>query len=170
MRTDSVAVWWDPASEGITSKSLLNLRTALVGAYHKPAVVALVETSDMTCGFLVVVKETLIRSINFLSSGIDYSTLRATWTGDGFRLDEGGEGGRGMRAARNLLDLFGHSRHLIMGEPWHWELKSAAPGNLDPYVEIEKDKFASLCAMTKNVIEDLIPEDFRRAADIPPQY
>ena len=52
-----------------------------------------VASSDICCGYLILNK----------------TRHCAVWSGDGFRTDGGGEGGRGQKNARQLLEMFGLS-------------------------------------------------------------
>ena len=80
-------------SFGITYKSLKILRDALATSIGNDIAIAKIPTSDLCCGFLIV----------------DKTRNEATFTGDGFRTDGGGEGGAGYRSAQALLNLFGLS-------------------------------------------------------------
>jgi len=82
---------YDQATFGITGKSLRMLRNAIADNLHDKILVLEIPTGDILCGFLVLNKE----------------KGTATWSGDGFRTDRGGEGGRGYAAAHKLLDVFG---------------------------------------------------------------
>lgn len=84
-------VIFDPDTFGITGKSLKMLRNALVDNLHDEILVVEVPTGSITCGFLILNK----------------TRLTATWSGDGFRTDGGGEGGRGYKAAVRILEFFG---------------------------------------------------------------
>lgn len=76
---------------GITNKSLRMLRNTLCKTYNEQTAIVYVATGGITGGFLIVVP----------------NQSRAYWTGDGFRHDNGGEGGRGYRAACKLIESFG---------------------------------------------------------------
>lgn len=84
-------VIYDQATFGITSKSLQMLRNAIVDNLHDEIIVVEVPTNDICCGFVLLNK----------------TTNTATWSGDGFRNDRGGEGGRGYKVALQLMDIFG---------------------------------------------------------------
>lgn len=86
---------YDSESFGITQKSLKMLRNALVDNLRDKILVLEISTSDILCGFLIV----------------NHTQKSATWTGDGFRTDRGGEGGRGYKAATELLRTFGINKH-----------------------------------------------------------
>lgn len=82
---------FDQSTFGITGKSLKMLRNALVDNMKDEIVVLKIPTDEILCGFLLLNK----------------SQNSATWSGDGFRTDKGGEGGRGYKAALQLLETFG---------------------------------------------------------------
>jgi hypothetical protein len=84
-------VLYDELSFGITVKSLAMLRQALCRGYLDRLLVVQVPTNDLCCGFMV----------------FDCDLELLTWTGDGFRTDESGEGGAGYRSAMTLLSLMG---------------------------------------------------------------
>lgn len=76
---------------GITIKSLTELRNLLADKLHHRIVIFQIKTSELTCGFLV----------------FDWEYQNASFTGDGFRTDGGGEGGAGFKSAGILFNLFG---------------------------------------------------------------
>ncbi|MBN2569825.1 MAG: hypothetical protein JXB42_10395 [Deltaproteobacteria bacterium] len=84
---------FDIKSFGITYRSLKVLRDTLATSIGDEIAIAQVPTDDICCGFLIVNK----------------TTGEATFTGDGFRTDGGGEGGAGYKSAQALLRLFGLS-------------------------------------------------------------
>ena len=84
-------VIFDGGTYGITSRSLKVLRNALAERIHHRLAVVEIPTSDLCCGFLI----------------LDRDTREAVFTGDGFRVDGGGEGGAGYRSARALFRVFG---------------------------------------------------------------
>ena len=75
---------------GITQGSLQMLRDTLARSIDQHIAVFEVYTNDLCCGYLVLNRD----------------TGAATFTGDGFRTDGGGEGGAGYRSAHALMDLF----------------------------------------------------------------
>lgn len=75
-------------SAGITSKSLRELRNALAKTIDSQTMILAVKTGEITCGFLV----------------IDKTENTAYWSGDGFRTDGGGEGGRGFKSAEEMIE------------------------------------------------------------------
>ena len=85
------AIICDESTFGITEKSLKMLRNRLAERFdHRLAVVEL-PTDRICCGFLI----------------LDKDAQEAIFTGDGFRTDNGGEGGAGYKSAKALLQLFG---------------------------------------------------------------
>ena len=82
---------FDRSTFGITSKSLKMLRNAIADNIHDEILVVEIPTTDICSGFLLLNK----------------TASTATWSGDGFRHDKGGEGGRGYLAAHKMLDVFG---------------------------------------------------------------
>ena len=76
---------------GITQRSLKMLRDTITKAASQHIAVFEIPTNDLCCSFLILNRD----------------TQRATFTGDGFRMDGGGEGGAGYRSAQALLDMFG---------------------------------------------------------------
>ena len=66
------------------------LRQELAYRIDRSVCVRAVPTGDITCGFFI----------------IDGITGDIVWTGDGFRTDGGGEGGRGYEAAKQILKTF----------------------------------------------------------------
>lgn len=79
------------SSFGITNKSLKILRNAIIDNIKDKILVVEVPTNDICCSFLIL--------------NLDKKT--ATWSGDGFRFDRGGEGGRGYLTALKLFSIFG---------------------------------------------------------------
>lgn len=84
-------VVFDPNTFGITQRSLKLLRDSLAEKINHRIVVVEVPTNDLCCGYLI----------------FDRELQNATWTGDGFRTDGGGEGGAGYKSARTLFRFFG---------------------------------------------------------------
>jgi hypothetical protein len=82
---------WNDESWGITQKSFMSLRDELARRWGHRIAVLEVPTSENICGFLIV----------------DETDGSCVFTGDGFRTDRGGEGGRGYAAAISLLRIFG---------------------------------------------------------------
>jgi len=82
---------FDQSTFGVTGKSLRLLRNALASNLRDKILVVEVPTADILCGFLV----------------LNQTNGTAIWSGDGFRTDKGGEGGRGYKAAHVLIETFG---------------------------------------------------------------
>jgi len=81
---------YDPAAEGISQLSLTRLRDVLVEKFNIPIVVIKIPTDEGIFGYLVI------------SKALRY----ACWTGDGFREDGRGEGGRATNSSYALLTIF----------------------------------------------------------------
>jgi len=97
------SILFDTSTFGITGKSLKQLKNFLCQNYKNDIAVVQIPTGDITCGFLIIDK---FHAIGF-------------WTGDGFRTDRGGEGGRGYQKAEQLIALFGleiyeHDKELLL--------------------------------------------------------
>lgn len=93
-------VYFDENTFGITQRSLKLLRDTIALNCDRPLMVVEVPTDHLCCGFMIFVKK-------------EYG-IEVIWTGDGFRLDGGGEGGAGYRTAETILYLFGV-------KPFGWE-------------------------------------------------
>ena len=85
------AVIYDESTFGITEKSLKMLRNALAERIDHRITVVEVPTDQICCGFLI----------------LDKDAEEAVFSGDGFRTDNGGEGGAGYKSAKALLQVFG---------------------------------------------------------------
>lgn len=91
---DDYTFIWNEDSWGITQESLKNLRDELCFRIKNKICIIQIETSSYVCGFFI----------------IDKTRKQVVFTGDGFRLDKGGEGGAGYRTAEVLLNhIFGIS-------------------------------------------------------------
>jgi hypothetical protein len=86
-----VNTYWNKA------RSLKVLRDTIAKNAHRRIAVVEVPTNNLYCGYLI----------------LDWEWQRATWTGDGFRLDDAGEGGVGRKTAEVIFNLFG-----IRPLPW----------------------------------------------------
>lgn len=82
---------FDENSFGITQRSLKILRDTLARKVDHEILVVEVPTNALCCGYFI----------------FDAVTNDATFTGDGFRLDRGGEGGAGYGSAEALLQIYG---------------------------------------------------------------
>ncbi len=84
-------ICYDENTFGTTKRSLKMLRDTLAKRIDHRIAVVQVPSNQICCGFLV----------------LDVDAQEAIFTGDGFRTDNGGEGGAGYKSAKALLDLFG---------------------------------------------------------------
>lgn len=94
MLTKTIKGWTlrlDEETLGITQRSVDQLRAILCAAHENEITILQVPTDDITCGYLIA----------------DHTLKAATFSGDGFRTDGGGEGGAGMKTAQRLLELLG---------------------------------------------------------------
>jgi hypothetical protein len=132
-------------SLGITQRSLKVLRDTLSRSIDHRLAVVEVQTSDITCGFLV----------------LDADAQLGVFTGDGFRHDGGGEGGAGYRSALKLIDAFGLKIQL-------WERFNS--GILYcPTLRVEQKK-KMLLLFARNAAEKLSESDFVRPSERMPCY
>jgi hypothetical protein len=136
-------VVFDINSFGITQRSLKILRDALTENINHRIAVVEIPTNDLCCGFFI----------------FDWEWQRATWTGDGFRMDRCGEGGAGYRSAEVLFNLFGI-------KPLVWD-------------EIRMDKFymlpekkieAKLLELARKIAQELRDDEFQTLVDKEPEY
>lgn len=141
-------MFFEEHAMGITQSSLRVLRDALANSYNHEIAVIQVSTAPFLCGFLV----------------LDKDAASATFTGDGFRTDHGGEGGAGYQSALLLFDLFG-----ITFDLWH------IPVILDPVMDTIRD--TGLMAANKQILElfqhiadSFESSDFSKPADNKPRY
>jgi len=91
----------DEDTFGITQGSLRMLRNALARNINQYIVIFEVPTNNLRCGFMILNK----------------NTCMATFTGDGFRVDGGGEGEAGYKSAYTLFGLFGIGVYLYYRDP-----------------------------------------------------
>jgi len=138
---------FDPNSFGITEKSLRMLRNTLAEKINREIYVVEVPTNDLCCGYFI----------------FDLITGSATFTGDGFRTDGGGEGGAGYKSAKALLNLYGIYPVVAEGV------------NFDAFYvrHIVENELGN---RLKEVAEEIIvscrirDEDFRKPANNRPEY
>jgi hypothetical protein len=135
-------VTFDESTFGSTGKSLRMLRNAVADTLHCKTLVLEIPTNDICCGFLVINKD-------------DESAI---WSGDGFRFDKGGEGGRGYLAAHKMLDTFGIKYFSVYSQEAITEFKKA----LNPL-----NDFVGAC---NKVAEDFSEEYYKCAYDLIPYY
>ena len=132
-------------SLGITQRSLKVLRDTLARSIDHRLAVVEAQTSDITCGYLI----------------LDADTGVATFTGDGFRHDGGGEGGAGYTSALKLIDLFGLKIQL-------WERFNSAILYC-PTVRVEQKK-RMLLLFARNTADKLSESDFVCPSERMPCY
>jgi len=128
---------------GITQRSLKMLRNTLALTINHPIVVVCVPVNDLCCGFFV----------------FDRKTKTAYFSGDGFRLDQAGEGGAGYRSASALFDIYGINA--IM-----WE-----PIPLEEIYNLPEDKLEQkLMEVANSIATGLSEKDFRTPFKQKPHY
>lgn len=142
-------VIFDQSTFGTTGKSLKMLRNALVNNLHDEILVIEIPTNDILCGFLVVNK----------------NEKTATWSGDGFRTDKGGEGGRGYKAAEKMLEVFGIRYLNAFTEEAIQQFKDATA-----IYSSETELSAALLKACNKVMEEFEEEEFKCVYDTPPMY
>ena len=136
-------VIFDINSFGITQRSLKILRDALTDNINHRIAVVEVPTNDLCCGFFI----------------FDWEWQRATWTGDGFRLDRCGEGGAGYRSAEALFNLFG-----IESIVWD-EIR------MDEFYMLSKREIeARLLEIARKIAEELQDDEFQSLIKKEPKY
>jgi hypothetical protein len=86
----------DPKTCGETQASLKMLRDAIANRFRNRIAVLQLDTTGLTCGFLV---------LDLDEKWDDGGT--GVWSGDGFRSDRVGEGGAAYRTAEVIFLLFG---------------------------------------------------------------
>ena len=132
-------------SLGITQRSLKVLRDTLSRSIDHRLAVVEVQTSDITCGFLV----------------LDADAQLGVFTGDGFRHDGGGEGGAGYRSALKLIDLFGLKIQL-------WEDFDSSILYSPTLIPEQKRKM--LLVLARKAVAKLSESDFVRPSERMPCY
>lgn len=128
---------------GITQRSLQMLRDTLARSIDQHIAVLEVSTNDLCCGYLI----------------LNWDTGTATFTGDGFRTDGGGEGGAGYRSAHALMALF-RMRPFPIGSV---DIEEIYHG----HAESVKDK---LLALAQDLARTLHQQDFVMISDNKPGY
>ena len=135
-------VIFDENSFGITQRSLKILRDTLARGIDQHIAVIEVPTNDICCGYLILNKD----------AGI------ATFTGDGFRADGGGEGGAGYRSAQAILNLF-NIRAL-----------STRPVNIEEIYRGHTESVReTLLTLVREIEKSLEDDDFVRPSDGAPR-
>lgn len=139
------SVIFTPESFGITQESLQVLRDSLAERIYHRIVVFEIPTNNLSCGYLI----------------LDADDGVAVFTGDGFRIDQEGEGGAGYRTARAIFDVYG-----IMAMTWN------NTENFDEiYEENGKEKICKkLLALSQNIADQIEPSLFRRIKENKPYY
>ncbi|MEJ2717416.1 MAG: hypothetical protein P8182_09800 [Deltaproteobacteria bacterium] len=134
---------FDESTFGNTERSLKMLRDVLVHRIDRHIAVIEVPSDHLCCGFLV----------------LDKDAKEAVFVGDGFRTDNGGEGGAGYKSAKALLNLFGISSRCWGDAPNVWDAAShdEMPGILVRLVdEIQRslkiDHYTKPCDRTPGYI------------------
>ena len=136
-------VIFDENTFGITQRSLKMLRDTLSGSIDQHITVVKVPTNDLCCGYMILNRDTQI----------------ATFTGDGFRLDRGGEGGAGYISAEALLKMYG--LRTIQWEPINFD--EIYQGNTESVRQ-------KLLKLAQELAETLFPEDFIKPSETRPEY
>lgn len=135
---------FDENSFGITQRSLKILRDTLARKIDHLIIVVEVPTNALCCGYFIIDQKG-----------------EATWTGDGFRLDRGGEGGAGYKSAEALLSIYGIS-------VFPWEIV-----NFDDNIYSMGDNNAierKLQALAQVIVNEFEPGLFRKPSDAPGYY
>jgi len=144
-------VFFEEHAMGTTQRSLRVLRDELAHRYTHKICVIEVPTDELCCGFLI----------------LDEDDSSATFTGNGFRTDNGGEGGAGYRSAEALFSLF-HVRLI------HWE-----PVDLSPITDHINDLYfrhqsPGLALPTLDILQPIAdqidPSEFQELFKLEPEY
>lgn len=137
-------VVYDPRTFGKTQKSLKMLRNALAEKINHRIVVVKVPTNDVCCGYFI----------------FDWELQDATWTGDGFRTDGGGEGGAGYRSAKVLFSLFGI-----------WLIHHSEQVNFDKIYSLQEGQTQQqLKALAAKIAGEIREEEFFKPWERQPEY
>ena len=137
----------DENSLGVTQRSLKVLRDTLSRCIDQHIALVEVPTNDLCCGYLILNRDTGV----------------ATFTGDGFRTDGGGEGGAGYRSAQALIRLFGLRPYLN----WYDEPVDLS-GAYSTGIEIAKKRLLKVAQELEEVLE--AGRRFVRPLDKMPDY
>ena len=134
---------FDESTFGITQRSLKMLRDTLSRGIDQHIAVFECPTNDLCCGYLILNRD----------------TQTATFTGDGFRLDRGGEGGAGYISAEALLGMYGL-------KALYWK-----PINIDEIYQGDTESVRQkLLKLAQELAETFYPEDFTRSSEKKPEY
>lgn len=140
---DITHIVYDLSSFGITQKSLKILRNTLAEKINHRIAVVEVPTNDICCGYFI----------------FDWEWQGATWTGDGFRFDGGGEGGAGYKSAKVLFSLF-----RVREIPWEQV-------NFDEIYHLPESEISQqLKVLAKKIAESLSDEEFFKPSERKPEY
>lgn len=141
-------VLFDAETFGITGKSLKMLRNAIADNLHDEILVLEIPTEYILCGFLL----------------LNRTKGTAVWSGDGFRTDKGGEGGRGYSAATRMMDIFGIRYLSLFSESSRNHFKNA----LAIQDEIEQAK--TLLSASNKVADEFGEEEYNCVYEVTPWY
>ena len=135
---------FNPNTFGITQKSLKMLRNVLAEKVNRKIAIVEILTNDICCGYFIFDRELQI----------------ATWTGDGFRFDGGGEGGAGYRSATVLFGLFGAS-----------VIHHSEQINCNEIYSLQKGQTQrQLKALAAKIAGEIIEEEFFKPRERQPEY
>lgn len=139
----------DPNAMGVTQRSLKNLRDTIAQKLDHQIAVIEVPTTDECCGFMI----------------FDWDTKSATFTGEGFRLDECGEGGAGYKTAKALFRIFG-----IQYGTWDRV-------DFGPYIDINLGldeeaarAFEWMSNLARHIADSIPRTDYKKPIDSNPDY
>lgn len=120
MAIESYEIKWNENCWGTTNQGCTILKNEICNKSNHEIYIIKIETGVITCGFLI----------------IDRTTNQMVFTGDGFRTDGGGEGGRGYKKALEFLNFVGIQMIPTLVNTWDSD-------NLKPYEvsTIEKRAF-----------------------------
>jgi hypothetical protein len=136
-------VVYDPSTFGITQRSLKMLRDTISEKVKHRIVVVQIPTDDICCGYFI----------------FDWEWQNATWTGDGFRTDEGGEGGAGFKSAEIFFKFFKI-----------WPIACERMDLNRIYILKEPDQKVEFLKLAQEIANALNDEDFKRPVDNIPEY
>lgn len=129
---------------GITQASLKMLRDTIAEKINNKIGIVKVPTNDLCCGYLI----------------FDLEKQNATWTGDGFRLDGGGEGGAGYKSAEIFFRFF-------RIWPIEWE---QIDFDKIYFTTDEAQRVKQFMELANEIAKRLIDEDFKKPIDTIPEY
>jgi hypothetical protein len=136
----------DESTFGITQNSLKKLRDELATRINHEIEIHQVQTDGICCGYLI----------------FDFTVNEVIWSGDGFRTDEGGEGGAGFKTARALLYIYGMDP---IGQLYDMEYFK------DCILEEVQQKLGNYIMRYLNELEDQTqPARMKKLSECQPQY